>query len=148
MARDRRDGKPVGGAARCRRAAGGLLAIGIALLVLGSSDAQPSAAAEPARHSGRVVKIGLDQSQIVVEETVAWGAAGGSVVRREVRITPHTSIELLERGAAAPAGHARRFGWSATRMPVTELREGDFVTVTTRMGGHATALQVVRPPGD
>jgi hypothetical protein len=33
-------------------------------------------------------------------------------------------------------------------MPVTELREGDFVTVTTRMGGHATALQVVRPPGD
>ena len=132
------------------RLAAGLVAALCALASPGAPGAQPVDTSDAVRHSGRVVRIGLDLTRIVIEETVAWGAAGPGIVRYSVRLTPHTTIVLLERREAAPGGRASRLGWSATTIPVWELREGDFVTVTTgsRAGDRATALQIVRPDGD
>jgi hypothetical protein len=127
-----------------------LLAIMSVLLSVTSSGAQSDASVQEGRHSGRVLSIGLDLTTIVVEETVAWNSVGPPVVRRSIRLTPRTSIALLERAGGDRRGHADEPGWLATSLKVTELREGDYVTVVT--DGHrpnvATTVQVVRSDTD
>jgi hypothetical protein len=100
------------------------------------------------RHSGTLVKIGLDLSTILLEEVVAWSGLGTDVVRRSIRLGPGTSIELIERPDGRSVHRAGRSGWHATTIPAAALREGDFVTVITDRRGIADELQVVRPMTD
>jgi hypothetical protein len=130
-----------------------VLVVGLwpASAVAGEPAAAPAAAlGKPARHSGTLVRIGLDLSTIFIDEVVAWTGAGTGVVRRSIRLTPRTSIELIERPHPEGPSRAGRAGWHVTAIPAAELREGDFVTVITDdpRRGIAGALQVVRPAGD
>jgi hypothetical protein len=103
--------------------------------------------ANEVRHSGRIVEIADDGSAIVLEEIVAWTGSGTGAVTRSIRLTPRTSVRLIERtdtwngrGDALP-------GWDAKAIQARDLRTGDFVTVTTDGDRHgiAVTLQVVRP---
>ena len=128
------------------------IALLVLVTVLWPSRVMPAEPAVPmVRHSGTLVEIGLDLSTILIEEVVAWTGLGTGVVRRVIRLTPRTSIELIERpdtqGWSRPAD---RPGWHATAIPAAALREGDFVTVISGddRRGIAGALHVVRPATD
>jgi hypothetical protein len=117
------------------------------LIWLTPASAQPPGSS---RHSGTLVEIGLDLTTIVVEEVVAWRGLGTGVVRRSLRLSPHTAIELLERPGAGRHDPAARLGWLARALAAAGLREGDFVTVTMEGDRRdmVIALQVVRPGAD
>jgi hypothetical protein len=95
------------------------------------------------RQSGKVVEV--RGRTIVFEELVAWRGPGTGIVRREVQITPRTSVQLVER---AP-DRTTVPGYTETPIDASELRPGDFVTVVRRQGEpHADALEVVRPESE
>ena len=127
------------------------LALG-ALTMTGVAHAQPRAA-EPAvtrpdegRYSGRIREVSLDGSTLVLEEIVAWTGPGTGVVDRSIRITPQTSIRLVQ-PAPWRNDQGAMPGWDSRTLKASDLRPGDFVTVTTGENHRSVALglQVVRP---
>jgi hypothetical protein len=118
----------------------------VALLLAGPALAEPLAHPDRARYSGRIVEVAPAGSAIVVQEVVAWTGPGTGLVTHSIRLTPNTAIRLIERTGRWDQGSATP-GWEVQAMDATNLRPGDFVTVTTDHGrqGPALALDVVRP---
>jgi hypothetical protein len=99
-----------------------------------------------ARHSGTITEV-VD-GRIVLDEIVTWqGPESPGIVRRSIRITPDTAIDLVQRGPWD--ARTSRPGWSSEPIRPDDLRKGDFVTVTTRGDetGAAVAVEVIRPRG-
>jgi hypothetical protein len=121
-----------------------LVTVVLAVLA-GTAHAQSPVDGEVWR-SGRIIEIAPDRSAIVLEELVTWTGPGTGVVTRSIRLTPRTSIRLIERGDVDETDTAMP-GWDATPIDAGRLRVGDFVTVTTidARRGVAADLQVVRP---
>jgi hypothetical protein len=103
--------------------------------------------AREARHSGRIVEIATDGSSILLGEMVAWTGPGTGLLTRRVRITPDTSIRLVQHTGRWDNDRSSTPGWDSTTIDARSLRPGDFVTVTTDDNHRdmALALQVVRP---
>lgn len=100
------------------------------------------------RHSGKIVEITDDGRTMVLEEMLAWqGPDKPGIVHRSIRISPQTSIQLVERTEDWGKARTSLPGWDSERMDVKDLRKGDFVTVTTGADARsrAVALQVIRP---
>jgi hypothetical protein len=123
------------------------LAAVLAALLLGPALADPVAASEKVRHSGRIVEVAPDGGAIVLEEIVAWSGPGTGVVTRSIRLTPRTSITLVAQTDEWESDSTSMPGWSHRPVAAAALRPGDFLTVTTDdvSRGVAVALQVVRP---
>jgi hypothetical protein len=104
-------------------------------------------AAGEVRHSGRILEVARDGSALVLEEIVAWTGPGTGAVRRSIRLTPRTSIRVVERTDQWDGRNNALPGWDAKAIAARDLRPGDFVTVTTDDDQRATAvaLQIVRP---
>ena len=101
-----------------------------------------------ARHSGTIVEIADEGRTIVLEEMLAWqGPDKPGIVHRSVRITPQTSIQLVERTGDWGTARTSLPGWDSKPMDAKDLRKGDFVTVTAADDARerAVALQVIRP---
>jgi hypothetical protein len=131
-----------------------LMIIGLGTLALaGAPSAQPrldesrDTRAGEARHSGRLVEVRGAGSGVVIEEMLAWTGPGTGVVDRSIQITPNTSIRLLQPTSEWRQDQVSMPGWDARMLTASDLRPGDFVTVTTDTARRdvATALQVVRP---
>jgi hypothetical protein len=119
------------------------------LALAGSAFAQERAESTEVRHSGRILVIAPDASAIVLEELVTWTGPGTGLVTRSIRLTPDTSIHLIER-EGWKGDRTSMPGWDVETMDATRLRPGDFVTVTTDDDRHdvAVALLVVRPDAE
>lgn len=124
----------------------------LAMLVLAlavPATAQQASRPGETRHSGRIVEVAPDGSAIVLEEMVAWTGPGTGVVTRSIKLTPRTSIRLLERTARWEDDRSAMPGWDAQVIEASSLRRGDFVTVTTDdRRTVAVALQVIRPAAE
>jgi hypothetical protein len=114
-----------------------------------SADRQPSAlpraaAMDEQRHSGRVTAVTPDGAEITFEEMLSWKGPGTGVVARTIQVTPRTSIELVERTPQWTDEHPA--GWEGRMLKSSDLRPGDFVTVTGDCDhrGAVVALQVIR----
>lgn len=125
------------------------LVVLFSIVLAGPALAQPGPGHGEVRHSGTIVEITPDGSAIVLEELAVWSGPGTGVVSRSIRLTPDTSIRLVER-APGDGGRTAMPGWKATAVDALDLREGDFVTVTTHGDRRAVAvaLQIVRPAGE
>jgi hypothetical protein len=98
------------------------------------------------RHSGRILIVAPDVTAIVLEELVTWTGSGTGRVARSIRLTPRTSIRLIERAERWEGDRTSMPGWDVEIMEAASLRPGDFVTVTTDDDRRdvAVALLVVR----
>jgi hypothetical protein len=108
-------------------------------------NGQPGA--REARHSGRIVEVATDGSSILLDEMVAWTGPGTGMLTRRVRITPQTSIRLVQHTGRWGNDPSATPGWDSKTIDAHSLRRGDFVTVTTDDNHRdmAVALQVVQP---
>ncbi len=114
----------------------------LALLVMAS----PIWAATTERHSGVVVAADPTQRTVTIEEMGPWHGPSTQPTRRVFKLTPDTRIALAERTQDGDLG----WPWAFTERALdpSDLRSGDWVTVTTESeGARAVALQVhaVRP---
>jgi hypothetical protein len=114
------------------------------------AERQPSAlprstAAEEQRHSGRVTQVTPDGAEVKFEEMLSWKGPGTGVVERTIQITPRTSVQLVER--TPKWTDEQPTGWESRMLKASDLRRGDFVTVTGDCDhrGQVVALQVIRP---
>jgi hypothetical protein len=118
-------------------------ALGLVVLWAAPAGAQ----ATEVRHSGVVREVAPDGSAIVLEEMVAWNGPGTGIVHRSMRLTPRTSIQLIERTDRWDDDRTSLPGWDSKALQAGDLRPGDFVTITADEDrrGVAVALEVVRP---
>jgi len=102
---------------------------------------------DEARHSGVVVGVAPDGSSITIDELVAAPGPKPVSVKRTIRLNPDVPIEQVRRGEGP--GRTTMPGWATQLLRPSDLKPGDFVTVTTRRegGDHAVALEVVPPGG-
>jgi hypothetical protein len=124
-----------------------LVAFSLSFALAGSALAQERGEPNEVRHSGRILVVAPDGSAIVLEELGTWTGPGTGLVTRSIRLTPRTSIRLIERADRWEGDRTSMPGWDVEMMEATSLRPGDFVTVTTDDDGRdvAVALLVVRP---
>lgn len=127
----------------------GMVLVMLMMAVPVAAAAGPPTSAGPLeerRDSGTLVKVAPDGASIVLEEMGPWRGPGTGLVTRSIHIPSRAPISLL--------AHTGRWddrtatpGWSSTALALSNLRPGDFVTVTLENGrrGEAVALQVVRP---
>src|SRR5690242_19180127 len=113
-----------------------------------AADRQPAAlpraaATDEQRHSGRVTQVAPDGREIKFEETLSWKGPGTGVVERTIDITPRTSLQLVE--PTPKWTDEQPTGWESRALKPSELRPGDFVTVTgdCEHRGAVVALQVI-----
>jgi hypothetical protein len=127
----------------------GVKALVIGLLMLApAAGAYAAGEAKPGelRHSGTIVDVGRDTRQFTMEEMLAWTGPGTGVVERTVILTPRTSIQLVTR--FEDPDRPSLTGFKESPLAPSDLRPGDFVTVTTdRREGPlmAVSMEVVRP---
>jgi hypothetical protein len=121
--------------------------LALALALTGPAVAQERRQPGEVRHSGRILEVAPDGSAILLEEQVSWSGPGTGIVTRSIRLTPRTSIHLVERTDRWNGDRSSLPGWDVEMIGAASLRPGDFVTVTTDDDQHAVAvaLQVVRP---
>jgi hypothetical protein len=126
------------------------LLVVLLLLLVSPTIAQQRPEPAEVRHSGRILVIAPDGSAIVLEELVTWIGPGTGRVTRAIRLTPRTSIRLIERAERWEGDRTSMPGWDVEMMEATSLRPGDFVTVTTDDNRRdvAVALLVVRPQAE
>jgi hypothetical protein len=99
------------------------------------------------RRGGTVVA--LDGPTLTIEEMGQWTGTSTRATRTSIMITSETRIELLERARDAPARDPLG-SFRASSLARSDLRAGDYVTVTTQSTGErhvATSIAVVRPSG-
>jgi len=127
-----------------------VLAAGLSFALVVPATAQSPTRPDAVRHSGRIVEVAPDGSAIVVEELVTWSGPGTGVITRSIRLTPRTSIDVIQRTDSTDGDRAALPGWDTRVIDAAELRRGDFVTVTTDGDRRAVAvaLQVVRPESE
>jgi hypothetical protein len=97
------------------------------------------------RRGGTVVSV--DGPMLTIEEMGQWTGTSTRPTRTSITMTPETRIELLERGRDASA-HDPLGSFKASSLARTDLRAGDYVTVTLQSTGErhvATSIAVVRP---
>jgi hypothetical protein len=117
-------------------------------LVVAALWLSPTAqAAEGAKHTGIVVAVEADQRGITLEEIGPWTGSRQGQVRRTIALTPETTVLVVTRAGQAAAG-----GWPGgfSEAPLTrsDLKPGDYVTVTTESRGGkliARSMEVLRP---
>src|SRR5688572_18961785 len=108
-----------------------IIALLLAMALSAVASGQPALHPGEVRHSGRIVEMAPDASGFGLEEIVAWNGAGTGLVTPSIRLTPDTSIRLIERAPGPDADRTALPGWDAEPLEAKALREGDFVTVTT-----------------
>jgi len=108
------------------------------------AEREPS---QPQRHSGVLVAIASDARTITVEEFGPSAGPDATAVRRTIRLTPETRIELVVRSQDPAAASGWLGDFTAVPLASRELHPGDFVTVTTESasGLVASSITVVRP---
>jgi hypothetical protein len=116
-----------------------LLALGVLLVTT------PALAREGARHSGPMVSENMKQDTVTIAEMGPWHGTKTHPVRREFRLAPSTKVELAVRSS-----ESRGFEGAFAERPMkaTDLRVGDYVTVTVQHEGGklvATEVEIVRP---
>jgi len=92
------------------------------------------------KHSGAVVSA--DETQITIEEMGPWHGPSTQPIRRTFRLSGGTRIVLAERTWDGEDG----WRWAFSDQPAqpSDLRIGDFVTVTTEpRGAGVVAVEVL-----
>jgi hypothetical protein len=109
---------------------------------------RPAAAADiETRHSGTITGIDDRAGLLTFEEMVTWTGPGTGIVTRSVRITPETSMQLVVRDQ--DPDRSAMPGFAESPITLRRLRDGDFVTVTTRSDAPvAVSLEVYRPDAE
>jgi hypothetical protein len=98
-------------------------------------------ASEVGRHSGTVTAVDTVRHTITIEEMGPWHIGKPSLKREVFAMTPETRIELVRRTDVA-GGY--RGQWAERPLPASELRAGDYATVTVeRAAGRLEASTVV-----
>ena len=96
------------------------------------------------RHSGTITGIDDRARLLTFEEMVTWRGPGTGIVTRSVWITPDTSMQLVVRDRDPDA--ASMPGFEESPITLRRVRDGDFVTVTTRSDEPiAVSVEVYRP---
>jgi hypothetical protein len=121
--------------------------VSLSFVLAGLTVAQERPDSGEVRRSGRILVIAPDGSAIVLEELRTWTGPGTGLVAQSIRLTPSTSIHLIERAERWEGDRTSMPGWDAETMRPAGLRPGDFVTVTTDDDHRdvAVSLLVVRP---
>ena len=119
------------------------------MLVLASIlAAAPVGAAAFERHAG--VVVGVEGTQITIDEMGPWLGADTKPMRRAFQVTSATKVERVEREPGGSEG----WPWSYVSRPQTlsDLQEGDYVTITVDPEAHrrmsanvAVEVQALRP---
>jgi hypothetical protein len=119
----------------------------MALVFFGLLATSPAFAGGAVKHSGTLVAVDAAKHVLTLEEMGPWTGRGTVPMTRSIRIEPSTNVELITRRSESAPG-ARDY--QAAAMPLSELRAGDFVTVTAAQSGNdltAESVEVVRPDG-
>jgi hypothetical protein len=113
------------------------------MIVLVAAGTHVVNAADPVRHSGRILAIDSARGQLVIEEVGPWQVRDGvtQMIRRTIMVTPTTQIAIMMR--ANPAG-----GFAGDfiegRLDADDLEIGDFVTAECRrQGSRLVAVKIV-----
>jgi hypothetical protein len=117
----------------------------IALVLLAGVALAGAAAAEDMKHSGTITEIA--PNRITILEMGPW-AGSAALERRSIDIDQQTTVALAERvDDTGPAGWPG--GFRETPLSPSDLRVGDYVTVTTTKSEAgrlvAASISVVRP---
>lgn len=109
----------------------------------------PAGAADPQRHSGTVVAIEGTRGILTLEEMGPWVPdREAPVTNRQMHLTPDLAVKLIERAPDGVGDDGWRGGFVETRIAVSALRTGDYVTVEARRrGGEVVveSIEVIRP---
>ena len=129
--------------------------VGVVLLTMSLSAAAAASdgrtrpasnAEEEVRHSGIITDLAAKDTSFTFEEIVTWTGPGTGRVKRSVALTPQTSVQLVTRDEE-PSRTAMP-GYKETPLRPSDLRPGEFVTVTTAPRQDrvvAVSVEVVRP---
>jgi hypothetical protein len=112
-----------------------ILLVGLAALIMTTTTT-----AGETRHSGRVAAVAPDRGGFTLEEVGPWTGPGTGLVTREVRLAPGTAVQLVTRASDLAATWPVAF--ETSRLAATDLRPGDYVTVTLDDAGEARAVEV------
>src|SRR5262249_10504877 len=118
--------------------------IGFALGLL--LTASPLWAAGSEQHSGVVVAADPGKGSITIDEMGQWYGPSTRATRRTFQLAAGTRFAMAERTSDGNLGWP--WAYSERWLEPSDLRVGDFVTITTGpQGGRAVAVQVqaVRP---
>jgi hypothetical protein len=121
---------------------GGTIALALAGSLLLSATL---AVAADGRISGRVMDIRPD-GKVVIEAQGPWAGPGTGITRQTVALGPDTLIRVVRPKGAWDQSDVDP-GYAITAADFRELKRGDFITVTTRGGSKAVAIDVVRAEG-
>jgi hypothetical protein len=112
------------------------MALGAVLL------ASPAAwASEAVQHTGTVTAVDAIRNTVTIEEMGPWHPGRMNLKHEVFAMTPETRVELASRTDVAGGYRGR---WAEQRLPVSDLRAGDYATVTAeREAGKLQASQVV-----
>lgn len=120
----------------------------VALALTGLVLAATAHAGGEARHSGRIVAVEPKTGEITLEEMGPWTGPGQGLIKRSVELTSRTEVTLLARSDEAEAGEWPG-AFKESPLRATELRPGDFVTVSVETRGDrlfARSIAVIRSP--
>jgi hypothetical protein len=122
----------------------GTIALALAgILFLGAS---PVIAGDGERRlSGRVMEIRPD-GNVVIEAQGPWAGPGTGIIRQTVALGPDTLIRVVRPKSSWDQSDVDP-GYAITAADFRELTKGDFITVMTRDGSKAVAIDVVRAEG-
>jgi len=123
----------------------------LAIVVTGCLLTADADGQERPKHSGTIVAVARDAQTITVEEMGPWTGPTTSPLRRTVKLTSQTRIGLAARSTPAPTSGGWPGDFQESPLEATDLRPGDFVTVTaTTAGGEVVAesVAVMRLAGD
>ncbi len=124
-----------------------MLRILLTLAVAGLWMPPLAQATEGARHTGIVVAVQADDRGITLEEMGPWTGPKHGQVRRSVVLTPETMVLAVTRAEQAAAG-GWPGGFSETPLAPSQIKPGDYVTVTTESRNGkliARSMEVLRP---
>ncbi len=112
-------------------------------LLLGATPAL--AGAGDGRISGRVMEIRAD-GKVVIEEQGPWKGPNTGITKQTVALGPSTQIRVVRPKGTWDQSDVDP-GYEITAADFRELKTGDFITVSTRGGSKAVAIDVMRSEG-
>ncbi len=123
------------------------IVLACALLALTPALAGAAPEGHEQKHSGVIVDVAPEQRTITVDEMGPWTAGAPDRVTRTIAVPPSTRIELAVR-SETPGADGWPGGFQESTLGLSDLRPGDFATVTTEHGDGrlvASSIAVVRP---